>query len=101
VSGRNHLTRECGVLTNGTLVCTIAGAPAGTFTSVRVGPSHACALRTDGTLACWGDNTQGQSTPPAGTFVAVDVGDAHTCAIRTDGSLACFGANASGQAPPP
>lgn len=33
---------------------------------VSAGLSHTCAIRSDGTAACWGDNFFGQSTPPAG-----------------------------------
>ncbi|MGH8557933.1 MAG: RCC1-like domain-containing protein [Methylococcales bacterium] len=34
---------------------------------LSVGVYHACALRTDGTLACWGRNGSGQALgrPPA------------------------------------
>ena len=73
----------------------------GTFRAVSAGGSHNCAIRTDGTLACWGRNVEGQATPPGGTFTAVDAGGKHTCAIKTKGSLACWGSNASGQASPP
>ena len=57
--------------------------------------AHSCALRTDGTLACWGLNVDGQATPPAGTYTAVSAGAVHSCALRTDGTLACWGLNAS------
>jgi alpha-tubulin suppressor-like RCC1 family protein len=59
--------------------------------AVSAGQHHTCAIRIDGTLACWGDNSYGQATPPAGTFSAVSAGDSRTCAIRTDGTLACWG----------
>ena len=62
---------------------------------------HTCAIKTDGTLACWGDNDDGQASPPTGTFIAVSAGDYHTCAIKTDGTLACWGWNEYGQATPP
>jgi hypothetical protein len=29
------------------------GPPAGTFTQIVAGESHMCALRSDGTAACW------------------------------------------------
>ena len=32
--------------------------PSVRFTAVDVGSGHACALRTDGSVACWGDNRQ-------------------------------------------
>jgi hypothetical protein len=37
---------------------------AGTFTQVSAGHYHTCGLKTDGTLACWGDNSYGQASPP-------------------------------------
>ncbi len=58
-------------------------------------------MRTDGTLACWGDDTYGQATPPTGTFTHVSAGYGHTCGVRTDGTLACWGWNDAGQASPP
>ena len=33
--------------------------------------SHSCGLRTDGTIACWGRNEDGQADPPAGRFSSV------------------------------
>jgi alpha-tubulin suppressor-like RCC1 family protein len=57
----------------------------------------ACGLKTDGTLACWGDNGFGQSTPPAGTFTQVAAGGYHACGVKTDGAFVCWGDNNSGQ----
>ncbi len=42
-----------------------ASPPAGTFTSVSAGYLFACGLRTDGTIACWGDNSFAEAAPPA------------------------------------
>jgi hypothetical protein len=58
-------------------------------------------VKADGTLACWGDNEDGQATPPAGTFTVVSAGAFHTCGLKTDGTLACWGDNEHGQATPP
>jgi hypothetical protein len=65
---------------------------------VSASDRHSCAIRTDGTLACWGNNDYGQATPPAGQFSAVSIGGDHSCAIRTDGSLTCWGSDRYGQA---
>ena len=54
-------------------------------------------IKTSGTLACWGNNSEGQATAPAGTYTIVSAGDFHTCAIKTDGTLACWGFNGAGQ----
>ena len=69
--------------------------------TVSAGWYHTCGVRTDGALACWGDNDYGQATPPTGTFSRVSAGYQHTCGVRTDGALACWGNNGDGQATPP
>ncbi len=69
---------------------------------------HLCALVPDGTVRCWGRNTEGQigdgtwSDPPS-ERVPVDPGldcvrsvvrgNNHTCAVRTDGTVWCWGQN--------
>jgi hypothetical protein len=70
---------------------------------ISAGGYHTCGLRTDGTVACWGRNISGESTPPSGLIASqVDGGTFHACAIRLDGSVACWGDNSWGQrnAPP-
>jgi hypothetical protein len=39
-------------------------------------------MMTDGTLACWGDNTYGRTTPPSGTFASISAGYAFGCGVR-------------------
>ena len=43
-------------------------APAGEFLSVAAGQNHACAVRVDRTVVCWGMNDQGQANAPTGQF---------------------------------
>lgn len=82
-------------------------------TQIAAGFHHACALRADGTLRCWGENEFGQlgdgtfsdiSTPiDYGTVevlgldkvVQVSCGQFHTCAVREDGTVWCWGQRAS------
>ncbi len=65
---------------------------------VAAGGTHTCAIRDDGTLACWGDDSAGQLDEiPAGTFRSLSAGGSHTCAIHTDGTLACWGDDSAGQ----
>jgi hypothetical protein len=67
----------------------------GTFSA---GGAHSCAIRGDGALACWGDDSKGQLDGiPAGTFTAVSAGGAHSCAIQVGGALACWGDDSKGQ----
>ena len=70
-----------------------------------------CASKTDGTLWCWGNNSDGQLgdgtvmdehspievTALGASVAAVSVGTFHTCARKTDGTLWCWGRNSYGQ----
>jgi hypothetical protein len=72
------------------------------FTQVDAGDlGHACGVRGDGTISCWGSNSWGQSSPPAGTFLEVSAAEVHTCAVRTNGTLACWGYNGDGRGSAP
>jgi uncharacterized repeat protein (TIGR01451 family) len=75
--------------------------PDGTFTQVSGGDFHTCGIRTDGTVACWGADWDGQSSPPSGTFTQVSASADHTCGVRDDGTLACWGWNGYGESSPP
>ncbi|MYC07345.1 MAG: S8 family serine peptidase [Chloroflexi bacterium] len=68
-----------------------APAPSGPFTEFSRGTDHACALRSDGRIACWGDDEHGQASPPAGRFSAVSGGENGSCALRDDGAAICWG----------
>ena len=50
---------------------------------------HTCGLRSDGTVACWGNNGSNQADAPGGRFTALSTGLFHTCGLRGDGTLAC------------
>lgn len=63
----------------------------GGVVALASGDGHSCAIRADGTVACWGANYAGQSTPPEGRFIAVAAGMMHSCGLRDDGRLECWG----------
>lgn len=78
-----------------------------TVTAVTAGGSHTCALTSDDTLYCWGDNTYGQlglgntttQSLPQQVATAVSVvsaGTSHTCGVQ-DGIVYCWGRNNYGQ----
>jgi alpha-tubulin suppressor-like RCC1 family protein len=81
-----------------------AGAPVATTVMFAMGVDHACRLRSDLRLECWGANNRGQlgdgtnisRTDPVllpGTYRHVSAGAWFTCAVTNkDGWLACWGA---------
>lgn len=69
--------------------------------SVAVGAAHTCALRRDGTIACWGSNSAAQSTPTAGKFAQVTAGIGFTCGLLVDGNVECWGDKEHWPAPGP
>ena len=63
--------------------------------------SSVCAITSSGSVACWGDDEWGQSSPPSGSFVQVSAGGGHSCGIDTSGSVQCWGKDFDGQSSPP
>ena len=112
-AGRFH---TCGVQPDGSLACWGAGGPgtsgafnlgqsivpaelamegASAFGQIAAGNAHACQLRRDGTLGCWGRNDEGQSSPPAGTFTQVVAGGNTGCALDASSTVTCWGSNSA------
>ncbi len=96
---------------SGTAPAPVGVSGGASWTTVAVGGSHTCAIRTDGSLWCWGSGTSGQLGDGRSSGSAVDparvgtdtdwtmvaAGVASTCAIKSDGSLYCWGNNSDGQ----
>ena len=84
-------------------------------TEVASGGEFTCALKTDATVWCWGENGSGQlgdgttsdksyavqvGIDPAGNLTsasAVDAGNAHACVVRNGGEVWCWGNKADGR----
>jgi len=83
---------------------------------VVAGHNHLCALKSDGTVWCWGSNNYGQlginnttqQNVPVQVLGAggsgyltgvsqVTSGWKYTCALKTDGTVLCWGVNDKGQ----
>lgn len=78
---------------------------------VAVSEEHACAVRANGTVLCWGSQALGRigngstagslvnvtQVPGISTAVAVTVGASHTCALLADGQVRCWGSSQYGK----
>jgi alpha-tubulin suppressor-like RCC1 family protein len=94
--------------------CTAGTCVAGA-TQIAIGAGHACALRPDRSVWCWGNDWKPWATQTPGllattiasavpkripglTDVAeIRAAEMHTCARKMDGTLWCWGHNESGQ----
>lgn len=103
-----------GQLGNGTTAATanpvaVSGLGSG-VAEVGSGGYHSCARKTDGTVWCWGRNTQGQLgdgtntdrlTPVQVSGItgaqALAVGTNHNCLLGGAGGVRCWGSNQFGQ----
>ena len=67
--------------------------------AIGAGDYHSLALKSDGNIVAWGDNSQGQCEVPADltNVVAVVGGGAHSLALRSDGVVVAWGADWDGQ----
>ncbi|HWF50501.1 MAG TPA: hypothetical protein VG294_07665 [Solirubrobacteraceae bacterium] len=80
--------------------------------AIASGGAHTCALLADGTVRCWGQNTNGQlgygntantdapSSQPVAlgeSAVAITAGKLDSCALLVDGSVRCWGYGSAGQ----
>lgn len=97
----------CGLRDTGELECfessindVVPILPEGPFVRMSGGPDGGCAIRVDGSVACWGlqgyDPETEEPLPvraPAGTWADVSVSEYFTCATRADGQAACWGTN--------
>jgi hypothetical protein len=93
----------------GTPVPGVTGAVALTASDGAGGDGfHACALRSDSTVVCWGSNDSGELgqgsasntasssalvVPGLASVVDVVAGGSHTCALERDGAVSCWGAS--------
>ena len=66
---------------------------------VAAGADHTVALKTDGTVACWGSNAAMQCNVPLGLAYVAEVagGSSHSVARTLNGSVVCWGSNTYGQ----
>lgn len=109
--GKNELG-QVGVASSAIEITTPTEVAPGTrWTAISAGGLHACGIRDDHTLWCWGSNAEGEIGQPAATpgstiplqvgartdWSAVSCGKNFTCALAADGTLHCFGRNNEGQ----
>ena len=70
---------------------------------IALGSNNTCAIKTDDSVQCWGDNQDGQSSVPSGlgSVKSIAAGYQHTCAIKADDSVRCWGRDDDGQSSVP
>ena len=91
--------------------------PLGDIIQVSSGVSHTCALKSDGTVSCWGEGTFGQlghglstssyypvtvisgmgSFTALGSVIQIASGDYYSCALKSDGTVSCWGSELQGR----
>lgn len=69
--------------------------------TLSAGYHHVCGIKTDGNIACWGDNTHNQTQAPGGQFTQIGAGNWFNCGLRVDGSVVCWGQDTVGETSPP
>ena len=62
-----------------------------TFTRVTSGHSFSCGIVSSGSVVCWGDNREGQTTPPLGSFLSISANGSRICGVKEDRTLVCWG----------
>ncbi len=68
-------------------------ADLGNVQALAAGEVHGLALRSDGTVIAWGDNSGGQATVPTGltNVIAIDAGPRYSLALKADGTVVAWG----------
>ena len=63
--------------------------------AIAGGNSHSLALKDNGKVIVWGDNSRGQTNIPGGlsNVVAIAAGHDHSLALKSDGIVAAWGDN--------
>jgi alpha-tubulin suppressor-like RCC1 family protein len=95
---------------------TLAGQVLSNVTAVSAGLLHTVALRNDGTVVAWGEDTDGPVTGTAGggetanpvmiggqvlsNVTAIAAGFYHTMALKNDGTVVAWGLNVTGTGDP-
>ena len=59
-----------------------------------MGYTHACGLRPNGSIECFGNSDYGKAASQTGAvFVQVGAGIDHSCGLKADGTAFCWGRN--------
>jgi alpha-tubulin suppressor-like RCC1 family protein len=105
--GRNYYGETTGVASGNTVntngIVALGGVTLTNIVAIAAGDSHSLALKADGKLVAWGDNSKGQTNVPASlsNIVAIAVGGSeitrHCLALKADGHVVSWGDNSFNQ----
>ncbi|MFZ3266287.1 MAG: choice-of-anchor D domain-containing protein [Terriglobales bacterium] len=109
-SGQLGNSTNSGTLNANPLPLPVSGL-SGAVTAIAADDDHTCALLVNGTVQCWGANSNGElgngnttnsSTPVgvsglSGPATALAAGSSFTCALLSNGTVECWGSNYYGQ----
>lgn len=99
--GDNGYLHEGSIVDWGSLGSGYAPPTGSNFIQVSAGPHFGLAVRSDGTIASWGDDTNGaMNVPSGGNFVQVAAGEYHGLGLKADGSVVGWGQGACGETRP-
>ena len=96
-----------------TLPVRVKNLESGVIAVAATSSSRTCALRANGEVLCWGDNSDGQlgdgttmsrrvptrveGLGPGSGVTAIALGGGHACALKSSGAVLCWGSDEFGQ----
>ena len=87
------------LMTNGIVTGSASIGLTNKMVAISEGGGHSLALKVNGTVVAWGNNTYGEASIPVGlsNVIAIAAGGYHSLALRANGTVVAWGRNIEGQ----